>query len=370
MRRLSISESHEILDIDALLAPIVGSSRTGTDLRSDPLYRAIAEAGRDENPQLPQGVWARDIKRADWPEVERLCVGALRRRSKDLLIAGRLTEAITHRYGFGGMATGLRLSQLLCEHFWPDLYPAIDDGDLAPRLAPFEWMNIRFPTLLRSLPLVQAEDNGRAAYTWTDYANAQLLESLRQRDPKSVDRSEAAGAVTMAAFAAVRDRTDMVFWQRNVAALQGGWSALADLNAVLGARCGREAPGLTAIGDAITDILNLTALWLSERRPKPLSATRRENPPTMTIAPEARQGESGIVSREEAYARLGVIADFLQRTEPHSPVPYLLHCAVSWGDLTFTQLLALFSDAGLDVAQVFEILGMAALAGPETPDDG
>jgi type VI secretion system protein ImpA len=368
MRRFSIPEPQKILDVDALLAPIAGLSRTGEDLRWDPLYRAIAEAGRDENPQLSQGVWTRDIKRADWPEVERLCVGALRRRSKDLLIVGRLSEAITHRYGFDGMATGLRLSQLLCDHFWPDLYPAIEDGDLAPRLAPFEWMNNRFPTLLRSLPLVRAEDNVHEAYTWTDYANAQLLESLRQRDPKSVDRSEAAGAVTIAAFATVRDRTDISFWQHNVAALQAGRSALADLNAVLGAHCGREAPGLTAIGGAITDILTLTGLWLAERRPKPLLAARRENPPA--AAPAARQDESSIVSRQDAYTRLGVIADFLQRTEPHSPVPYLLRCAVSWGDLTFTQLVTLFSDAGLDIAQVFEILGMAAMAAPETPDDG
>lgn len=373
IRRFSIPEPPETLALDALLAAIAGPSRTGTDLRWDPVYRAIAEAGRDENPQLPQGVWARDVKRADWAEVERLCVDVLRRRSKDLLIAGRLTEAITHRQGFAGMATGLRLVQLLSEHFWPDLYPAIDDGDLVPRIAPLEWMNNRFSTLLRSLPVVRTQDGKQKACTWTDYANAQLLESLRQRDPKSVDRSEAAGAVTMATFAAMRDRTDITFWQQNLAALHRGQSALADLNATLEDRCGREAPGLSAIGGAITDILNLTELWLAERQPKPLPSSWHENPPPVPSPapadPPARHGESKIVSREEAYARLAVIADFLQRTEPHSPVPYLLHCAVSWGDMTFTQLMALFSSAGLDIAQVFDILGMAAMAGPETPDD-
>ncbi len=378
IRRLFIPKPEDISDIDALLAPIPGPARTGVDLRWDPVYREIAEASRDENPQLPQGVWARDIKRADWAEVERLCRGVLRERSKDLLVAGRLTEAITHRQGFAGMASGLRLVHLLCEQFWPDLHPAIDDGDLAPRLAPFEWMNTRFSTLLRSLPLVRGQDSEQKAYTWTDYANAQLLESLRQRDPKSVDRSEAAGAVTMAMFAAMCERTESLFWQQNIAALDDSRRALAALDTVLEARCGRDAPGLGAIGNAITDILNLTELWLAKRQSAPALSAPRENPPpapspTAPPAPApsaAPQAAGAIASREDAYARLAAIADFLQRTEPHSPVPYLLHCAVSWGDLTFAQLIALFSSAGLDIAQVFDLLGMAAMVGPEMMDDG
>jgi predicted component of type VI protein secretion system len=135
---------------------------------------------------------------------------------------------------------------------------------------------------------------------------------------------------------------------------------------------------LGAIGNAITDILNLTELWLAKRQSAPALSAPRENPPpapspTAPPAPApsaAPQAAGAIASREDAYARLAAIADFLQRTEPHSPVPYLLHCAVSWGDLTFEQLIALFSSAGLDIAQVFDLLGMAAMVGPEMMDDG
>ena len=36
-------------------------------------------------------------------------------------------------------------------------------------------------------------------------------------------------------------------------------------------------------------------------------------------------------SREEAYRQLLLIAEYLARTEPHSPVPYLIRRGVEWG---------------------------------------
>ena len=154
----------------------------------------------------------------------------------------------------------------------------------------------------------------RRAYTLTDYANAQLLEGLRQRDPKSVERSEAAGAVTLAGFVAVRERTDMRFWAENKTSLQAAKVALKALNEVLEEACGRDAPGLGAIGDAIDDILSLTSAALSSRRPGPFSLLRRatsepassdirppmsiEEPPPPPPSPHAAH------SREDAYAQL------------------------------------------------------------------
>jgi type VI secretion system protein ImpA len=46
-----------------------------------------------------------------------------------------------------------------------------------------------------------------------------------------------------------------------------------------------------------------------------------------------------IRSRAEAYRRLAEVADYLIRTEPHSPAPYLIRRAISWGGMTLEQLL-------------------------------
>lgn len=45
-------------------------------------------------------------------------------------------------------------------------------------------------------------------------------------------------------------------------------------------------------------------------------------------------------SREEAYRLLAVVADYLMRYEPHSPVPYMLKRALDWGGKPLPELLA------------------------------
>ncbi|HLW69702.1 MAG TPA: type VI secretion system protein TssA [Candidatus Binataceae bacterium] len=352
------------LDLEVLLAPSAGPSGTGPDLRFDPIYSAIVEARREENLRLPQGVWTREIKRSDWPLVEQLCGEVLRERSKDLQVASWLTEAWIHRRGFAGLAPGLRLLAALCRRFWPDLHPQIDEGDLGPRLAPFEWLNTRIPILLRNLPVVVAAGNADESYTWTDYVNAQLLEGLRQRDPKAVERSEAAGAVTLAAFATVRTRTETKFWNQMNAGLAAARSALIALDEVLATACGRDAPGLGAIADALRDLSNLASAALSERQPPTLPQRLFARVSSNPAAAPAGAPPPAIErpTRENAYARLLEIADLLQALEPHSPVPYLIRRAIEWGDMSFAQLVMNFSHAGLQLDQLIDVLGLGAMA--------
>jgi type VI secretion system ImpA family protein len=352
------------IDIDALVAPVDGGAGAGTDLRFTPAYNTIIEARREENARLPQGIWTRDVKRADWPLVESLCADILRTRSKDLLVACWLAEAVIHRVGFAGLACGLQLLTALCRCYWPALHPAIDDGDLAPRLAPFEWLNTRIPILLRNMPIVRSVNSPELAYTWTDYVNAQLLEALRQRDLKSVERSEAAGAVTSAAFAAVRERTDTLFWRETAAALQAAMDALAELNATLEGVCGRESPGLGAIAHAVKDLAGLTSVALAERQPAPPPARRVAVSPALILeAPVVTASpQPNTQTRADAYAQLADIAELLHRLEPHSPVSYLIRRAVAWGDMSFAELVMTFSMAGLDLSGVFEVLGLAQMS--------
>ena len=304
MREPRSASPNSPINIDALIAPVGGNGGTGPDLRFDPTYKAIIEARREENARLPQGVWAHDVKRADWPTVERLCSDILRARSKDLQVACWLSEAVVHQTGFAGIAPGLRLLAALCRRFWPDLHPAIDDGDIGPRLAPFEWLNARFPPMLRNLPIVCSVPNPEEVFTWTDYKNAQLLEKLRQSDPKSVERSEAAGAVSLAAFTALRGRTETQFWRDINVSLTAATAALAELNATLEETCGRDAPGLGGIGEAISDILNVTSIALAERQPKPFSLLRRATvSPTPAVAEPDGTGRDAAITQWHPVAR-------------------------------------------------------------------
>jgi type VI secretion system protein ImpA len=46
-----------------------------------------------------------------------------------------------------------------------------------------------------------------------------------------------------------------------------------------------------------------------------------------------------IQTRDDAFRALLMVADFFQRTEPHSPVSYALRQAVRWGQMPLPELL-------------------------------
>jgi type VI secretion system protein ImpA len=46
------------------------------------------------------------------------------------------------------------------------------------------------------------------------------------------------------------------------------------------------------------------------------------------------------------------------RTEPHSPVPYLVKRAVQWGNMSLTQLLSEFIGNPEDLVTIQRLLGM------------
>jgi len=65
-----------------------------------------------------------------------------------------------------------------------------------------------------------------------------------------------------------------------------------------------------------------------------------------------------ISSRGEAFLSLREAAEFLMRTEPHSPVPYLVMRAVSWEHLPLADLFAELLRNSNDLAAVYSLLGM------------
>ena len=93
-------------DLSALLAPLPGADPTGESLRYAPVYAQIRDARFEEDQNLPMGEWTRPLKRADWQAMETLCVQALSTRTKDLQVAGWLTEAWTRRHGLAGLLAG------------------------------------------------------------------------------------------------------------------------------------------------------------------------------------------------------------------------------------------------------------------------
>ena len=356
-------------DFTAVLAPLPGDSPTGPSLRYDPVFDDIREARRLDDPSLPMGVWQTAQKRADWDEVARLCRTVLETRSKDLQVACWMLEALVHRQGFAALGSGLRMLAGLCEAFWDGLHPEIDDGDVTARVAPLEWLNGKLPNLLHRLPITRSGGQPVVAFSYADYQNAQRLSMIAAKDPRVGDAARAKGDALLPDVEASATATPLAFHRTQHAQLAEAVTATDALSALLDERCGRDAPGLVSLRETLTGLQGWVDTMLRAKGEEPTMPADITAAADVPDAPEAyddadADAEGGpqyhagpIRSREEAYYWLAEAADFLLRTEPHSPTPYLVHRALGWANMPLHEVLLEVSRGRNDLAAVFDLLG-------------
>ena len=63
-------------------------------------------------------------------------------------------------------------------------------------------------------------------------------------------------------------------------------------------------------------------------------------------------------SRAQAYQMLAEAADYLMKTEPHSPAPYLVRRAVAWGGMTLGELLQQVLRNPSELGELNRLLGL------------
>lgn len=76
------------------------------------------------------------------------------------------------------------------------------------------------------------------------------------------------------------------------------------------------------------------------------------------ISEDLRLATGSIHSRVDAYRQLESIANFLQSIEPHSPTPYLVRRAVSWGRMPLPELMQEVLREEGDLNRLFTVLGL------------
>jgi len=79
------------------------------------------------------------------------------------------------------------------------------------------------------------------------------------------------------------------------------------------------------------------------------------------MAPEPEPAENPaargpVRTRADAYQMLAEAADFLARTEPHSPTPYLVRRAIAWGTMPFEKLVEELIPNKTELESVYKLL--------------
>jgi type VI secretion system protein ImpA len=323
-----------------LLNPITGENPSGVDLRYDKLllFDKIKEARRQDD-DLAQGDWQHERKVADHKLVVKLTEEALANRSKDLQLAGWLTDALVHTQGFAGLRRGLTLCHGLIQNFWDTLYPAIEDGDPEARSAPLEWLVAAVDVPLKSVPLVNA------GYSLLKYKETKLVgyESAVQNDKEKKARAKKIdeGKLPPEQFDKAFVETPKAFYATAEKELDGCLQAVDQLAQLCDENFGAASPSVGKLRVPLTEIRQCVHALLEKKRetePDPVEAPPPETDEATSEQPgTAAAIASGAVveltNRKQAIALAIKAAAFLRKEEPYSPAPYLMLRGLRWGEL-------------------------------------
>jgi type VI secretion system protein ImpA len=342
-------------DLAKLLEPLGSDSPTGADLRyvdGDLTLQKIRQGRAEDDPALAVGG---DVKPPNWRQVISDCEQALTTRTKDLEIAGWLTEALTRLQGFEGTRDGLRLCKELVATYWERLHPGLDGGEivLPVRAKPLNWLGV--PNgLVRAVKLVPLLPRaGAAPLCWSDFEQSERVDAARLlTDQSQFKELTAAGRVSGEVWQQALAATPAAEREGVASFLRECEAELGELNELCQQRFGEaEAPSFIRLREAISVIRE----GIEPKAPEQEAAEGEAAP---ISGGDARVPTGPIGSRADALRTLGLVADFFRRTEPHSPISYLVQRAVRWGSMPLEELLKEVVKSDDALAHIWETLGI------------
>ena len=358
-------KSQEIL-IEDLLDPISGKDTCGENVRYTEIYDNIREARREEDSSLSQGVWQTDVKRAEWDMVVHLCVDTLISKSKDLQVAAWLTEAWLHMEGMAGFVKGIQLIHGLTNEYWDGLYPKIEaDNSFELRVSPFEWMNNKLSEEILQILITLPSDPAALPYCYTDWQDSSRIERMKKSQPVAGGSGSPQDKVTFAQVTAGIEQTPTAFYAHMDQSCLEAAKALNALEDDLREHIGTEMPSFFKIREKI-DLVSHFARAVLDDRGEAQKKARESKEESLAGKMQVNPGRIGkLQSREQAYAQLEAIAAFLTKIEPHSPTPYLIRRAITWGGMSLNEVVQDLMGQGQDTKTLLYLLDIASNEGED-----
>ncbi|MDD5720260.1 MAG: type VI secretion system protein TssA [Candidatus Krumholzibacteria bacterium] len=350
-------------DLAPLLQPLGDDRPSGPNLRlqaGDVTFSQLDELRRETDPRLDPGG---EAKTADWRGVVALCEKALREKSKDLELAAALTQGLLYTEGWGGLQAGLELLAGLVDTLWETVHPGWDEGEIvaAIRARPLSWLGSSQDFLLAAKKVPLTAPIGDQPRSWFDYEQSRRVdEAAAKANRAAYQELIDAGLITGEQWRSSLAGTPLDRLETGIVELDACRSALQGLQTVCEDRFGEDAPYLLDLRNLLDDCHD----YLFKYKTGQLDTSPDVHAPPVAATPAggaaaAAAGPAGpLKSRDEAFRRLREVADFLRRTEPHSPVSALLERAVRWGNMTFEDLFRDVVQSQDARGEVGKILGL------------
>jgi type VI secretion system protein ImpA len=356
------------IDIDPLLKPISAEKPCGEDPRNGKSFELLKEARREEE-AVTQGDWKREGKDADWPKAIQLATKILSSEGKELQVAAWLIEGLVRKHGTAGLRDGLKVLRGLHERYWESLYPLIEDGDVEFRSGRIEALNKILPIAIRNMPLILPP--GGPAYTLWHYQESQRVENLRRGAATDAEKKQQLaealedGKLEGEKFEKAVAASSLMHCATILDNLNQSWEELEQLERILDEKYGEDGPTLRSVREVVGDCRALMTEVVKNKggiAPEPTAQPDSNSRGTsMMKATEPILGGSGIVpsDRADALRRLAAVADFFRRTEPHSPVAYLVQRAARWGEMPLDEWLKEVIKSEDVLGNLREVLGLS-----------
>lgn len=366
------------IDIPALLAPISEELPTGEPLSlSDfdgPLMK-IKDAW-DEARKLVKEVqekerfggidshgepW-RSIPAPDWQSVIDDGTTILVNKTKDLRVASWLSEALLRDHHISGLRDGLTLCKGLCDQYWDTLHPEPNEEDgHGVALSAFAALmsDMTFNAVFET-PLVKGQKSNEReerSYSAQDYLNAKELETA---DPTERERRIEEGEIEMVDFTAIQDLTPPEFHSQNLETIDQCISILGELDEFFRSNCKDDeygeptSPGVSSFREQLDSLRRIVTELAGD-------AAETED---VDDESESEDGGSGgtpqkkAMTRESAFKTIETVAQFFEKTEPHTPVHFALRQVVRWGRMPLHELLAELIDDGSVMGSLRRQIGL------------
>ncbi len=349
-----------IVDLEKILAPISIEEPSGAYMLYESLYDDIRENIREDQ-DLPQGVWQTDIKKSDWSKVEELALEALETVTKDLQLAAWLTEAMMNLRGYEGLYDGLKIINELSMAFWESIYPPIEEeDDFEFRCSPLSWLNDKVCMSIKNVSITQNHDEN---FSWNDWEFALHSEAMAKKDPAAAAKKKEE-TVSHAKIVNTMMITPIQYYINADKYLKSSLEEIYRINQFWSEMCGNNAPSLLQLKESIVTIHKVYLDILKDRA--------EEYESTSSDSLDDEFGDSydddldgstsftgtKIKTRADAYRMLDAAAEYLARIEPHSPTPYLVKRAVSWGNMNAVDVFQELVENKQQLQDIFKLLGM------------
>lgn len=340
-------------DFVDFLAPIPGNNRSGESLRYTAIYDEIKEARREEDDRLSQGVWTAPIKKADWVRVDTLCQRVLCSQSKDLQVAIWWAEAQFHLRGMEGLAEGLKLVEELTHLYWDGLYPLLEGTGDELRVSLYNWLNTKLGELVLLTPITLSLDRAIPPCTFLDLQKVRVIReeggeaSFPQENSEKISKSI--------------QQTPSSHYEDLERSCIRALETLEKLEEELSTHLEENSPTFPFLKEKIRSVQHLVQLLFEPQAHEPPPKEEKKMTAISKLSPPSKQkggSKEFFESRAQAYAELAKIAGYLEKVEPHSPTPYLIRRAISWGGMNLSQLISTVLKEEGDLTFLLDILNV------------